>query len=103
MLASKCGPPGQKLLYKHPAVLEACVIGVPDDRRGETVKALVVLREGYRDRITPQELIEWAKGEMAAYKYPREIEFVGGLPHSGTGKVQWRLLQDQERRKPRDV
>jgi fatty-acyl-CoA synthase len=87
----------ETLLFKHPAVQEACVIGVPDERRGETVKALVVLREGYRDTTTPEQIIEWARGEMAAYKCPRSVEFVENLPHSGSGKVLWRVLQERER------
>jgi len=86
-------------LYNHPAVLEACVIASPDPRRGETVKALIVPREGYRGKVTPEEIIEWSKGEMAAYKYPRIVEFVETLPKSGSGKVLWRVLQEQEKQK----
>jgi fatty-acyl-CoA synthase len=89
----------ETLLYKHPAVQEACVIGIPDARRGETVMALVTLRDAYRGTTTPEEIIEWSKAEMAAYKYPRLIEFRDTLPHSGSGKILWRVLQDQERRK----
>jgi fatty-acyl-CoA synthase len=89
----------ETLLYKHPAVQEACVIGIPDARRGETVMALVTLRDAYKDTTTPEEIIEWSKGEMAAYKYPRVIEFRDTLPHSGSGKILWRVLQDQERQK----
>lgn len=88
-------------LYRHPAVQEACVIGVPDERRGESVKALVILREAYRGRTTPEEIIAWAKSEMAAYKYPREVELVESLPRSGSGKVLWRVLQEQERERRR--
>lgn len=87
----------ETLLYKHPAVQEACVIASPDERRGETVKALVVLREAYRDTTSPEQIIEWARGEMAAYKCPRSVEFVASLPKSATGKVLWRPLQEQER------
>jgi fatty-acyl-CoA synthase len=89
----------ESLLYKHSAVLEACVIAAPDERRGETVKALIVLREGARGRTTPEEIVTWAKGEMAAYKVPRAVEFVDSLPKSGAGKVLWRVLQEQERQK----
>jgi fatty-acyl-CoA synthase len=89
----------ETLLYRHPAVQEACVIGIPDARRGETVMALVTLRDAYRDTATPEEIIEWSKGEMAAYKYPRVIEFRDTLPHSGSGKILWRILQDEERQK----
>jgi fatty-acyl-CoA synthase len=86
----------EALMYRHPSVLEACVIAARDERRGETVKALVVLKPGHAGRITEQELIDWSRGQMAAYKSPRIVEFVAALPKSGTGKVQWRELQDLE-------
>jgi fatty-acyl-CoA synthase len=86
----------ETLLYRHPAVQEACVIASPDERRGETVKALVVLRESHRG-TTPEEIIEWARGEMAAYKCPHRVEIVETLPKSASGKVLWRVLQEQER------
>ncbi|WP_119155120.1 long-chain fatty acid--CoA ligase [Caldimonas tepidiphila] len=84
----------EALMYRHPAVQEACVIAAPDARRGETVKALVVLKPG--QSVGEQELIDWAHEHMAAYKAPRLIEFVPSLPRSGTGKVQWRELQQRE-------
>ncbi len=84
------------ILYRHPAVLEACVVGVPDPVRVENVKAFVVRRPGHED-VTAEEIIEWAKGQMAAYKYPRIVQFVDALPKSGAGKIQWRKLQEQER------
>jgi fatty-acyl-CoA synthase len=84
----------EALLYHHPAVQEACVIGAPDGRRGETVKALVVRREGHG--LDAQTLVDWAHGHMAAYKCPRVVEFVDALPKSGTGKVLWRELQARE-------
>jgi fatty-acyl-CoA synthase len=83
-------------LYAHPAVQEACVISALDEYRGETVKALVVLREQSRGQVAPEQIIEWARGQMAAYKVPRVIEFRDSLPKSPTGKVQWRQLQEQE-------
>jgi fatty-acyl-CoA synthase len=86
----------ETLLYRHPAVQEACVIASPDERRGESVKALVVLRAGH-EATTADEIIAWARDEMAAYKCPHTIEFVGSLPKSGSGKVLWRLLQERER------
>jgi fatty-acyl-CoA synthase len=87
----------ESLLHQHPAVAEACVIGVPDAYRGETVKAFIVLRPQARGRTSPAEIIEWARERMAAYKYPRLIEFTDELPKSATGKIAWRELQDRER------
>jgi fatty-acyl-CoA synthase len=91
----------EALLYHHPAILEACVIGVHDAKRGETVKALVVLKDDRRGVVTEQEIIDWAHAHMAVYKSPRIVEFVAALPKSGTGKVQWRELQLQEAARPR--
>jgi fatty-acyl-CoA synthase len=85
------------MLYGHPAIQEACVIGIPDEQRGETAKAFVVLRDG--EGATAENIIEWAKGEMAAYKYPRHVEFIDELPKSGSGKILWRELQEQEQKK----
>ncbi|MDP9375605.1 MAG: long-chain fatty acid--CoA ligase [Chloroflexota bacterium] len=84
-------------LYRHPAVQEACVVGAPDPHRGETAKAFVVLRETARGRIGAEEIIAWARGQMAAYKYPRSVEFVDALPRSASGKILWRRLQEEER------
>ena len=84
------------LLYKHPAVQEACIIAARDDYRGETVKAVVVLREAAKGNTTAEDIIVWARDNMAAYKVPRLVQFVDVLPKSGSGKVMWRLLQDQE-------
>jgi fatty-acyl-CoA synthase len=86
----------ETLMYHHPAVLEACVIGTPDARRGQTVKAVVVLRPEWRGRLESQALVDWCRENMAAYKAPRLIAFVDTLPKSGSGKVQWRQLQDLE-------
>ena len=81
-------------LYKHPDIKEVAVISAPDLRRGETVKAVVVVREGAK--ISAEDIIAWSREHMAAYKVPREIEFTDALPRSGTGKIQWRALQEQE-------
>ena len=83
----------EALMFKHPAVAEACVIGVPDAYRGENVKAFVVLRAG--QSVTEQEMLHWCHDQMAVYKAPRIVEFVESLPKSGSGKVMWRALQDQ--------
>ncbi len=86
----------EAMLYGHPDIQEACVISSGDAYRGETVKAFVVLRAHARGKTSAEEIVAWAKEHMAAYKYPRMVEFVDALPKSGTGKVQWRLLQEQE-------
>ena len=86
----------ESLMYQHPAVLEACVIGTRDAHRGETVKALVVLRPEWRGRVDGPAIIDWCRQNMAAYKTPRIIAFVDALPKSGSGKIQWRELQERE-------
>jgi fatty-acyl-CoA synthase len=83
----------ETVLFEHPAIQEACVVAARDPRTGETVKAFVVLRAGVD--ASAQEIIEWARTRMAAYKVPQIIEFIGSLPRSGSGKVQWRDLQQQ--------
>jgi fatty-acyl-CoA synthase len=84
------------MLYRHPAVQEACVIAARDAYRGETVKAIVVLRAAAKGHVEPEEIVAWCHGQMAAYKAPRIVEFAEALPKSGAGKVMWRLLQDWE-------
>jgi len=83
-------------MYQHPAIMEACVIGAQDAHRGETVKAVIVLRPDWRGRIDERAIIDWCRENMAAYKYPRIVEFVDALPKSGAGKIMWRELQDRE-------
>jgi fatty-acyl-CoA synthase len=85
----------ESAMYRHPAIQECCVIAAPDARRGETVKAVVVLRPGQRGLVQAEDIVAWAHGEMAAYKVPRLVEFVDALPRSGSGKIQWRALQEQ--------
>jgi fatty-acyl-CoA synthase len=89
----------EAMLYAHPDIQEACVIGTRDAHRGESVKALVVPTAAARGRVKPEDIVEWAKQHMAAYKYPRVVEFVDALPKTGTGKVFWRKLQEEEYRK----
>ena len=86
----------EMLLYRHPAVQEACIIAAKDAYRGETVKAIIVLRAEAKGKTTDKDIIDWAHEHMAAYKAPRIIQFVDSLPKSGSGKVMWRLLQEQE-------
>jgi fatty-acyl-CoA synthase len=86
----------EALMFKHPAIAEACVIGTKDPYRGETVKAVVVLRADARGQVTEQQISDWCHEHMAAYKVPRVVQFVDALPKSGSGKVMWRLLQEAE-------
>jgi fatty-acyl-CoA synthase len=86
----------EAMLYAHPGIQEACVIGAPDGYRGETVKAVIVPR---RPDLKAEEVIEWARGRMAAFKVPRIVQFVEQLPKTATGKILWRELQERERAK----
>ena len=86
----------ETFMYQHPGVQEACVIGVADAHRGESVKAFVVLRPESRGQLSEEELISWCRANMAAYKVPRSIVFTEALPKSGSGKIQWRELQERE-------
>jgi long-chain acyl-CoA synthetase len=87
----------EDVLYQHPAVREAAVVGVPDPYRGETVKAFVSLRSGINDSVTAEELIVFCRARMAAYKYPRTVEIVDEVPKTLTGKVLRRELRDREK------
>ncbi|WP_235562122.1 AMP-binding protein [Marmoricola sp. Leaf446] len=84
----------EDVLYGHPAVREAAVVGVPDAYRGESVKAFVSLKPGAE--VTAEEVVAFCKERMAAYKYPRSVEFVDELPKTTTGKILRRELRDQE-------
>jgi len=88
----------ENLMHAHPGVAEACIISAPDAYRGETVKAVVVRRIGH-EALTAEQLREWCKAHMAAYKVPALVEFVDTLPKSGAGKVMWRALQEREKAK----
>ncbi len=88
----------EAMLYAHPDIREACVIGTRDPYRGETVKALVVLESAARGRVRAEDITAWAHDHMAAFKVPRVVEFVEELPKTATGKVFWRELQEAENR-----
>ncbi len=85
----------EDVLYSHPAVLEAAVVGAPDPYRGETVKAYVSLKVG--QSVDAQALIAFCRERMAAYKYPRSIEFLDELPKTASGKILRRDLRDRAR------
>jgi fatty-acyl-CoA synthase len=89
----------EAMLYAHPDIQEACVIATRDAHRGETVKAVVVLKPAARGRVRPEDVSSWARERMAAFKYPRVVEFVEQLPKTGTGKVFWRKLQEEENKR----
>ena len=84
----------EDVLYEHEAVREAAVVGIPDEYRGETVKAFVSLRPGRS--VTAEELIAFAKERMAAYKYPRQVEFLDEIPKTVTGKLLRRELRTRD-------
>lgn len=85
----------EALMFRHPAIQEACIISTKDAYRGESVKAVVVLRQGH-ESTTAEDIIAWCRENMAVYKVPRVVQFVPALPKSGSGKVMWRQLQEQE-------
>ncbi len=86
----------EALMFRHPAIQEACVIATKDSYRGESVKAVVVLRATHKG-TTGQEIVDWCRDNMAVYKAPRVVQFVDVLPKSGSGKVMWRALQEAEK------
>ncbi|WP_370209521.1 long-chain fatty acid--CoA ligase [Alloalcanivorax venustensis] len=86
----------ESLMYRHPAIQESCVISAPHERRGETVKACVVLAADHKGKVSEDEIIAWCKEQMAAYKVPQIVEFRDELPRSPTGKVMWRAMQEEE-------
>ena len=90
----------EEKLMDHPAILEVGVVGVPDPNIGETIKAFVVLNKEYRDKgITDRDIIEWSKDKLAAYKYPRQVEFIKALPRTAVGKIFRRKLREMETEK----
>ena len=86
----------EALMFKHPAIQEACIISTKDPYRGESVKAVVVLRSSHKGQVSEQDIVDWCRHTMAVYKVPRVVEFMDALPKSGSGKVMWRSLQEAE-------
>ncbi len=87
----------EALMFKHPAIQEACIISSRDNYRGETVKAVVVLRATHQGTVSEQDIIGWCREHMAVYKAPTQVQFVDALPKSGSGKVMWRALQEAQK------
>jgi len=81
----------EEVLYLHPAVREAAVVGIPDSYRGETIKAVVSLKPGHVATI--DDITQFARRQLAAYKYPRVVEIVDELPKTATGKIMRRMLK----------
>ena len=83
----------ENALYKHPAVLEAAVVGVPDHRWGEAVKACVVLKPGMS--ADAEDIIGFCKTQIASYKCPKSVDFLDAIPKSGAGKILKRVLREK--------
>jgi long-chain acyl-CoA synthetase len=88
----------EDILFQHPKVELAAVIGAPDEKSGETVKAFIQLKPG--ETATEEEIFEFSKEKMAGYKRPKHVEFRESLPVSNVGKVLRRVLRDEELKKP---
>jgi acyl-CoA synthetase (AMP-forming)/AMP-acid ligase II len=87
----------EEVLYSHPSILEAAVIGVPDEKWGETVKGIVVLKPGAK--ATEEEIIEFCKERLSSYKKPTSIDFLAQLPRNPSGKVLKTELRKRYRAK----
>jgi fatty-acyl-CoA synthase len=83
----------ENVLYMHPAILECAVVGVPDQKWGEAVKGIVVLKPGQKASV--EEIVEFCKDRIAHYKAPKSIDFVGALPRTGSGKIHKKGLRDK--------
>ncbi|MBI5586548.1 MAG: AMP-binding protein, partial [Deltaproteobacteria bacterium] len=86
-----------EVLFQHPKIQEAVCVGLRDEYRGETVKAYVVLKEGAE--ITAEEVVNFCKERLAAYKVPKQVEFRETLPKSAVGKILRKVLRDEEEAK----
>ncbi|MEM1598526.1 long-chain fatty acid--CoA ligase [Pyrobaculum sp.] len=89
----------EEVLYQHPCVKEAAVIGVPHPEAGEIPKAFIVLRDECKGKVTPDDIIKWTEDKLAHYKRPRAVEFRDDLPKSAVGKILKRELKAEELRK----
>lgn len=87
----------EAILYRHPAIAEAGVVGIPDEYRGEEPVAYVVLKPEAKGKVAPEELAAWCRAEMAVYKAPRQFRFIDALPKTASGKILKRVLREQAR------
>ncbi len=85
----------EKAILSHEAVQEVCVYGLPDSYRGEIVSAAIVIKGGYKNKITEQDIIDYCRKQMANYKAPRYVEFISEIPKTASGKMLRRLLRDK--------
>lgn len=93
----------EEVLYQHPCVKEAAVIGVPHPEAGEIPKAFIVLKEECKGKVTPEDIIKWTEDKLAHYKRPRVVEFRNELPKSAVGKILKRELKAEELKKLQKV
>lgn len=89
----------EDVIYEHPAVLETAVIGIPHPYQGETVKAFISLKEGFKGKVTEQEIKDFCKGRLASFKVPTEVEFIDEVPKNAVGKALRRILREKEAKK----
>lgn len=89
----------ENVLYQHPAVSEAAVVGIPHEYRGETVKAFIVLRDEFKGKVGEEEIIDFCKSKLATFKVPRVVEFRDTLPKNLIGKILRRVLREEEVRR----
>ena len=85
----------EEVLYRHEAVKEAAVVGIPHEEYGEIIKAYVVLKDEYKDKVGAEDIIEYLKEHLAPYKIPKEVEFREELPKSPVGKILRRVLREE--------
>jgi len=83
----------EEVLYHHPAVREATVIGIPNEKWGEEVKAVIALKTGFK--ATEEEIIEYCKDKLASFKKPKSVDFMDELPKTGSGKIYKKALRDK--------
>jgi long-chain acyl-CoA synthetase len=85
----------ENVIYQHPAVAEVIVVGVPDEYRGETVMAVIVLKEEYKGKVTEEEIREFCRERLASFKVPKIVEFRDALPKSAVGKLLRRVIREE--------